>query len=109
MRDVLPLLMESNISADDKLRLIMLYVLYKNGNESQVFSKRKISLCSKYKSQSSFVFQGITDENLNRFLNNVTTPLDKKNIILNMQHLNLQIIQDPSRVSCKQSPLVYIQ
>lgn len=105
MRDFLPLLMESNISADDKLRLIMLYVLYKNGNESQVFFERKMIDLRNI----PLPFQGITEENLNRFLNNVTTPMDKKNIVLNMQHLNLQIIQDPSRVSCKQLSLVFIQ
>jgi hypothetical protein len=46
-------------------------------------------------------FKGITEENLDKLLSHALIPTDKKNIISNMKHLNLQIIQDQSRVSDK--------
>ncbi|CAM2714319.1 unnamed protein product [Rotaria socialis] len=64
MRNIVPLLLDTVIAVEDKLRIIMLYILHKNG------------YC--------------------------TTPpdtYDKKTIISNMQHLNLQIIQDQSRAA----------
>ena len=45
-----------------------------------------------------FFVLGITEENLDKLLSHALIPTDKKNIITNMQYLNLQIIQDPSRV-----------
>lgn len=46
-----------------------------------------------------FIFAGITDENLDKLLSHALIPMEKKNVITNMQYLNLQIIQEPSRVS----------
>ncbi len=43
-------------------------------------------------------FLGITEENLDKLLSHALIPTEKKNIITNMQYLNLQIIQDQSRV-----------
>jgi syntaxin-binding protein 1 len=74
MRNIVPLLLDTAIAIEDKLRIIMLYILHKNG---------------------------ITEENLDKLLSHALIPTDKKNIITNMQHLNLQIIQDQSRVSFK--------
>lgn len=45
------------------------------------------------------VFAGITDENLDKLLSHALIPMEKKNVITNMHYLNLQIIQEPSRVS----------
>ena len=42
---------------------------------------------------------GITEENLDKLLSHALIPTEKKAVISNMQHLNLQIIQDQSRVS----------
>jgi hypothetical protein len=52
-------------------------------------------------------FKGITEENLYKLLSHALIPTDKKNIISNMKHLNLLIIQDQSRVSDKYL-LVYL-
>ncbi|CAF0986361.1 unnamed protein product [Rotaria sordida] len=70
MRNIVPLLLDTVIAIEDKLRIIMLYILHKNG---------------------------ITEENLDKLLSHALIPTDKKTIISNMQHLNLQIIQDQSR------------
>jgi hypothetical protein len=45
------------------------------------------------------LFKGITEENLDKLLSHALIPTEKKAVISNMQHLNLQIIQDQSRVS----------
>jgi hypothetical protein len=45
-----------------------------------------------------FLFLGITEENLEKLLSHALIPTDKKNLITNLQYLNLQIIQDQSRV-----------
>jgi syntaxin-binding protein 1 len=70
MRNIVPLLLDTVIAIEDKLRIIMLYILHKNG---------------------------ITEENLDKLLSHALIPTDKKNIISNMQYLNLQITQDQSR------------
>ncbi|CAF2351044.1 unnamed protein product [Rotaria sp. Silwood2] len=70
MRNIVPLLLDTAIAVEDKLRIIMLYILHKNG---------------------------ITEENLSKLLSHAFIPTEKKNIITNMQYLNLQIIQDQSR------------
>lgn len=45
-----------------------------------------------------FLFvSGITEENLDKLLSNALIPVDKKTIITNLQHLNLQILQDQGR------------
>ena len=44
-------------------------------------------------------FKGITEENVDKLLSHALIPTDKKMLISNMQYLNLQIIQDQSRVS----------
>jgi len=40
---------------------------------------------------------GITEENLDKLLSHALIPVDKKQIITNLQYLNLQILQDQSR------------
>jgi len=70
MRNIVPLLLDPAIAIEDKLRVIMLYILHKNG---------------------------ITEENLDKLLSHALIPVDKKQIITNLQYLNLQILQDQSR------------
>jgi hypothetical protein len=55
-----------------------------------------------------FFFKGITEENLDKLLSHALIPTEKKNIISNMQYLNLQIIQDQSRVSSKYKTVYFI-
>ena len=40
MRNIVPLLLDSAIAVEDKLRVIMLYILHKNGNHTETFSTK---------------------------------------------------------------------
>lgn len=70
MKNIVPLLLDSDIRIEDKLRLIMLFLLHKNG---------------------------ITEENLQKLLHHAMIPEDKKQMILNQQIMGLQILQDPNK------------
>jgi len=70
MRSIVPLLLDNEIKEKDKLRLIMLFLLNKNG---------------------------ITEENLQKLLSHAMIAEDKKQAILNLQNLGLQIIADPNK------------
>lgn len=72
MKNIVPLLLDNEIKIEDKLRLIMLFLLHKNG---------------------------ITDDNLQKLLHHAMIPEDKKQIILNLQSMGMQILQDPSKPS----------
>ncbi|CAF0736948.1 unnamed protein product [Rotaria sordida] len=87
MRNIVPLLLDAAITIEDKLRIIMLYILHKNAYCCTTPEK-----------------YGITEENLSKLLSHAFIPTEKKNIITNMQYLNLQIIQDQSRRESGVSP-----
>lgn len=72
MKSIVPLLLDNDIKEKDKLRLIMLFLLHKNG---------------------------ITEENLQKLLNHAIIPEEHKTTIMNLQNLGLQIINDPSKQS----------
>lgn len=70
MKNIVPLLLDNDIKIEDKLRLIMLFLLHKNG---------------------------ITEENLQKLLHHAMIPEDKKQMILNLQIMGMQILQDPNK------------
>lgn len=74
MKSIVPLLLDGEIDITDKLRLIMLFLLHKNG---------------------------ITEENLQKLLHHAMIPEDKKQIILNLQTMGMQILQDPAKASSR--------
>jgi syntaxin-binding protein 1 len=74
MKNIVPLLLDNEIKIEDKLRLIMLFLLHKNG---------------------------ITEENLQKLLHHAMIPEDKKQTMLNLQNIGMQILQDPSKASSR--------
>lgn len=71
MKNIVPLLLDNEIKIEDKLRLIMLFLLHKNG---------------------------ITEDNLQKLLHHAMIPDDKKQIILNLQNMGMTILQEANKV-----------
>lgn len=67
MKHIVTILLDNTVSVEDKLRVIVLYILHKNG---------------------------INEENLDKLLSHAMIPSERRELILKLQLLNLQIIHD---------------
>ncbi|KMQ93799.1 protein rop [Lasius niger] len=70
MRNITPILLDQTVNHLDKLRIIALYVISKNG---------------------------ITDENLNRLVHHAQVTVDDKQTIVNMANLGINVVVDSNR------------
>ena len=52
---------------------------------------------------------GITEDNLQKLLHHAMIPEDKKQIILNLQNIGMQILQDPAKVCLILNFLIFLK
>lgn len=69
MKNIVPILLDQSIENQDKLRVILLYILAKNG---------------------------VSNENLEKLLQHAQIPANEKETINNMAHLGVSVIVDVS-------------
>lgn len=69
MKNIVPILLDANVENQDKLRVILLYILAKNG---------------------------VSNENLEKLLQHAQIPATEKDTINNMAHLGINVIVEVS-------------
>lgn len=82
MKLMVPLLIDPAVKTEDRLRIILLYILSKNGTQ--------LSLSDNF----LYIFLGITDENLNKLLQHANISMSEKDTLTNCSMLGINVTID---------------
>ena len=87
MKITVPVLLDTNVTILDKIRVILLYILNKQVQYSAV-------QCSTVQCSTK---QGISDENLGKLVQHAQIPQEKVGLVRSMARLGVTIVNDVSR------------
>lgn len=98
MRLIVPILLDTNVSVSDKIRIILLYIFLKNGMTTSVpllsTMKHEPNDTHSHTKIAAAYFAGVTEENLCKLLQHANIPPEDSDIISNMAHMGVPIISE---------------
>ena len=96
MKITVPVLLDTNVTILDKIRVILLYILNKQVQYSAV--QCSAVQCSTIQYNTVILTkQGISDENLGKLVQHAQIPQEKVGLVRSMARLGVTIVNDVSR------------
>lgn len=107
MRNIVPILLDQNVSTKDKIRIILLYIHSKNGkniflhicyiNKTYNLNSFPKQICLLY----VYNIAGISEENFTKLIQHAQIPNEQKDMITNMGFLGQNVVVDVSKLKKK--------
>ena len=103
MRNIVPILLDQNVSTKDKIRIILLYIHSKNGKKILLYVCDIENLTGKLlltqiNISHAYNITGISEENFTKLIQHAQIPNDQKDMITNMGFLGQNVVVDVSKL-----------